>query len=126
MPIKRVINYSCLSCFTHNMQRHPDVMPKHQIKVVNPNLIMVPLSPITYTSAQLQEIATLIVYSVISLRQAQQPLMKMRMTSGKSHNILTPAYCRAYLNNTTHIIHNVKNNFLQLTLKVSIKIVEIT
>ena len=35
-------------------QSHPDVMQKHQIKV-NPNLIMVPLSPITNTSAQLHE-----------------------------------------------------------------------
>ena len=35
-------------------QRHPDVMPKRQIKV-NPNLIMIPLSPLTYTSAQLHE-----------------------------------------------------------------------
>ena len=35
-------------------QRHPSVMHQSQTKV-NPNLIMVPLIPITYTSAQLHE-----------------------------------------------------------------------
>ena len=36
------------------MQGYPDGMSKRQINV-NPNLIMVPITPITYTSARLHE-----------------------------------------------------------------------